>query len=193
MLLGVLALAACASDAGRVTDLEGQTIGWQQWKPVTEDQAALALAGDVSLVRKREAANLPSRYLESWTLEGGHLFYERLKDGGFAAGSDAPAFLLALYRNNTALNERGIVLDAAQIREDGPLLIAAAASDQAACAVFSVVFGEQAFPESPGDRLLRGGLCRRGDGVDPRLVEAQLRELLSRLTADGSLVLTSGA
>ena len=124
----VLALSGCQSpDApalGRARDLEGRLLGWQNWRPISAEEAIIQLAGDQRLVRRREAVKLSSRYQERWTLDGGHLFYEVLREGGFAAADAEPAFLARLYGNSKGLNERGVYLEAEQVRRKGQLLLA---------------------------------------------------------------------
>ncbi len=192
----VLALSGCQSpDApalGRARDLEGRLLGWQNWRPISAEEAKIQLAGDQSLVRRREAVRLSSRFQERWTLDGGHLFYEVLREGGFAAADAEPAFLARLYGNSKGLNERGVHLEAEQVRRKGQLLLATPTSPSHACVVFALFLGERRFEGSPGDRLLRGGLCANQALPEAAAIDMQLIDLLGRLSIDDAPVLAIG-
>ena len=169
---------------GRAHDVDGRLIGWQTWRVVGADEARLHLAGDVSSVRLREAASLPSRYQERWTIDNGHLHFEVLNEGGFDAETTGSEFLAALYGDNQGLLDRGVRLEAARALHDGPLRYSIAESPSHVCVVFAVVFGEKRFETSLGDRLLRGGLCAQRRPTTAIALEAQMRNILVRLEAD---------
>lgn len=187
----LIALGACDSlPQGRARDVGGQLVGWQIWHVIGADEARLRLAGDASSIRLREAASLPTRYQERWTIDNGHLQFEALNEGGFGAESTGPEFLAALYGDNPGLLDRGVRLEAVSALHDGPLQYASAVSPSHACVVFAVVFGERRFETSLGDRLLRGGLCARRRPSSVIALEAQMRNILARLEADGAPLLT---
>lgn len=199
--LGVVAAAlsvtACQTTdggtaLGRARDLDGKLLGWQNWRPVSEEEAKLQLAGDVRLVRVREAVTLASRYQERWTLVGGHLFYEALTRGGFPATDAEPDFLARLYGDDTALSDRGVRVEAEQVQWNGRMLLATPASPSHTCVIFALFLGESRFEGSPGNRLLRGGLCADQALATVEDVQAQLRDLLGRLSIGGVPVLEAG-
>ncbi len=192
----VLALSGCQSfdplALGRARDLEGQLLGWQNWRPISAEEAVIQLAGEQRLVSQREAVKLSSRYQERWTLDGGHLFYEDLRESVFAAADAEPAFLARLYGNSEGLNKRGIYLEAEQVRREGQLLLATPSSPDYVCVIFALFLGESRLEGSPGNRLLRGGLCATQAQTEAAAIETQLIELLERLSIDDAPVLTSG-
>ncbi len=132
---------------------------------------------------------MPSRYQERWTIDNGHLHFEVLNEGGFGPEGGRPDFLMTLHGENSGLLERGVRLETVGVLHDGPLLYARALSPSHACVVFVLVFGEQPFEDSLGDRLLRGGLCARRRPTTAIALEAQMRNILARLEVDGTRVL----
>ncbi len=196
VVAAVLAVTACQSADGNVAvsrarDLDGKLLGWQNWQPVSAEEAILQLDGDSVLVRSREVVKLASRYQERWTLDGGHLFYEALAEGGFPATDAEPAFLARLYGDSKGLSDRGVNIEAEQVHWSGPMLLATPASPSHTCIVFALFFGDSKFEGSPGDRLLRGGLCADQAIATVEEVEAQLQDLLERLSIDGEPVLAA--
>lgn len=197
VVAAALAVTACQSTDGgtavsRARDLDGKLLGWQNWRPVSAEEARLQLAGDVRLVRDREAVTLASRYQERWTLDGGHLFYEALTQGGFPATDAEPGFLARLYGDSKGLSDRGLSVEAEQVQWNGRMLLATPASPSHICVVFALFLGESRFEGSPGNRLLRGGLCADQALATVEDVEAQLHDFLARLSIGGVPVLEAG-
>jgi hypothetical protein len=160
-ILAVLTLTAC-SQTNEIRDLEGRRIGENAWQLIHADEARMTLAHDDVAVLVREKAVLPSRYLERWTIEGGHLFYEALETGGFASDSSGPAHLLRLYGNDAVLRSRGVDFRRPSVRSRANLAYAVVRNEDYVCFVFVSVFGDVRFPDSPGSELVRGGVCRDG-------------------------------
>ncbi|MBS29123.1 MAG: hypothetical protein CL566_09430 [Alphaproteobacteria bacterium] len=55
-------------------------------------------------VLARKKIDLPSRYLERWTIEVGHLVYEALAQGGFGPESESRSYLRRLYGRDPVLS-----------------------------------------------------------------------------------------
>ncbi|MGB0626790.1 MAG: hypothetical protein ACPGQ5_09520 [Alphaproteobacteria bacterium] len=177
-LLAILLLAACMP-AGPVRDLEGRRIGAPGWEPITGAQARLSITGTQARIIAREKMELPGRYLERWWLEGGHLVYESLTIGGFGPDSTSPNYLYRLYGSDPSLARQGVRLRPEDIRVRSDMTFVVGHSPRVTCFAFVSVFGSAPLPDSPGNRLLRGGICRPvGDrGTDSPDVIALLESL----------------
>lgn len=187
-LVLALLLSACAQSLA-VHDLEGRRIGQPDWRPILSHEARLEIVDNDAAVLAREKINLPSRYLERWTIEGGHLVYEVLAEGGFGPESEGRAYLQRLYGEDPVLRERGIRIIEADIQIRKELTFLVAHSDKITCFVFVSIFGESRFVNSPGDRLLRGGICRPVQSPEASENEPNFIQLLASLRADGVPVL----
>ncbi|MBS29124.1 MAG: hypothetical protein CL566_09435 [Alphaproteobacteria bacterium] len=58
------------------------------------------------------------------------------------------------------------------------------------CFVFVSIFGESRFADSPGDRLLRGGICRSAQVADASGELPNFIQLLESLRAENAPILT---
>lgn len=189
----VLTLALLLSACGQTTavhDLEGRRIGLPDWRPILPHEARLEIADADVPVFARERIELPSRYLERWTIEGGHLVYEALAQGGFGPESESRSYLRRLYGRDPVLLERGIEIVDSEIQIRRGLTFAVAHSDKLTCFVFVSIFGESRFVGSPGDRLLRGGICRSARVEEAVSKVPNFIQLLESLRADNVPVLT---
>jgi hypothetical protein len=118
-------LAACTQDSA-VRDLEGRRLGEHDWQPIAANKARLSITDDLARVLSRERVELHSRYMERWSLEGGHLVYEALVRGGFGAESKNPAYLHRLYGNDPPPRRQGAGFEAndVRIRQDLTFVVA---------------------------------------------------------------------
>lgn len=183
----VLLAGACAGEPA-IRDLEGRPLGEERWQLVRADAAALQLPDPPFPVLQREAVSLPTRYLERWTIDGGHLFFEALEDAQFTPETASPAFLVRIYGDDRALAELGIVLDEAQARSrDGVTYILAHAPGRV-CYLFATVFGAAPDGAGPGNKLVRGGRCSAPDRDGFEGAERELDWLLAHLRAGGDPV-----
>jgi hypothetical protein len=80
------------------------------------------------------------------------------------------------------LRARGMLFSARDVRSRGRVFYALSDSADYSCLVFVAVFGDIRFDGSPGDRLIRGGLCepvpagpRQGAVPQPARILASLR------------------
>jgi len=169
--------------ATAVRDLEGRRIGAPGWDPITGAQTRLSITDTQARIIAREKMELPGRYLERWSLEGGHLVYEMLINGGFGPESKSPNYLYRLYGSDPSLARQGVRFRPEDIRVRSDMTYVVGHSPRVTCFAFVSVFGSAPLPDSPGNRLLHGGICRpAGDrGTDSPDVIA----LLESLRVDG--------
>lgn len=186
IVLATFVLAACAAG---VRDLEGRRIGTQDWQPVVAADARLSIDDSRVPVLSRERLEFDSRYLERWSLAGGHLFYEALNRGGFGPESRSPAYLHRLYGDALALRRQGVRITHEDIRVRRNLTFVVAHSSRVTCFVFVSVFGESEFADSPGNRLLRGGFCRPAAPGEPSPDDPDIIGILGTLRVEGAPVL----
>lgn len=158
-LLAVLLLAAYMP-AGPVRDLEGRRIGAPGWEPITGAQTRLYITDTHASIIAHEKMKLPGRYLERWSLGGGHLVYERLTTGGFGPESKTPNYLYRLYGSDPSLARPGVRFRPEDIRVRSDITFVVGHSPRVTCFALASVFGSAPLPDSPGNRLLRGGICR---------------------------------
>lgn len=184
-ILVFLGFSAC-TQANEIRDLEGRRIGENAWRIIHADEARMTLAHDTTAVLVREKAVLPTRYLERWTLEGGHLFYEALETGGFGPDSHGAGHLLRLYGDDAVLRSRGVDFDRQSVKSVANLTYAAVRNEEYACFVFASIFGEVRFSESPGSELVRGGVCRDAARNEISDLESQMLALVGALQIDGT-------
>lgn len=187
-LISAILLTACAQGTA-VRDLEGRRLGQPGWQPIVATQARLSIHDDRAQVLSREKVELESRYMERWSLERGHLVYEALVDGGFGSESISPAYLHRLYGNDPSLRRQGVRFAIDDIRGRRDLTFVVAHSNRVICFVFVSIFGETSIPESPGNQLLRGGICQPAHAGDPAGNDLDMIRLLENLRVDGNPVL----
>ena len=187
LLLAVL-LTACTQDSA-VRDLEGRRIGELDWQPIAANKARLSITDDRARVLSRERVELHSRYMERWSLEGGHLVYEALVSGGFGAESKTPAYLHRLYGDDPGLKRQGVGFDANDVRIRQDLTFVVAHSKRVTCFVFVSVFGEASLAQSAGDQLLRGGICQPVQTGDPAGNDLDFIRILENLRVSGKPIL----
>ncbi len=187
LLLAAL-LTACAQDS-TVRDLEGRRLGQLEWQPIAAGEARLAITDERARVLSRERVELHSRYMERWSLEGGHLVYEALVGGGFGIDSKTPAYLHRLYGEDPALRQQGISFDANDIQIRRDLTFVVAHSTQVTCFVFVSVFGQTSLAQSAGDQLLRGGICQPARTDNPAGDDLDFIGILENLRISGKPIL----
>jgi hypothetical protein len=169
--------------AGAVRDLEGRRIGVPGWEPITGTQTRLSITDTQASIIAHEKMELPGRYLERWSLEGGHLVYEKLTNGGFGPESKTPNYLYRLYGRDPLLTRKGVRFRPEDIRVRSDMTFVVGHSPRVTCFAFVSVFGSAPLPDSPENWLLRRVVCRpAGDrGTDSPDVIA----LLELLRVDG--------
>lgn len=187
-LLAIVLLTACAPNA-TVRDLEGRRIGPMDWRPISAEDARLSIIAGRAQVLSRERAELQSRYMERWSLEGGHLVYEALVGGGFGAESKSPSYLHRLYGNDPALTRQGVSFEANEVQIRRDITFVVAHSQRLTCFVFVSVFGDASLAQSAGDQLLRGGICQPVREDDTAGSDLDFIEILENLRVSGKPVL----
>ena len=187
-LIAAALLTACTQGSA-VRDLEGRRLGQLDWQPIAANEARLSIMDDRARVLSREKVELHSRYMERWSLEGGHLVYEALVSGGFGSESESPSYLHRLYGNDPALQQQGVRFDVDDIRGRRDLTFVVAHSRRVTCFVFVSIFGETSIAGSPGNQLLRGGICQPVHAGDPAGDDLDFIGMLENLRVDGNAVL----